>query len=86
MSQLIEKDLKDEAVFILSLKKRVAINYNKYPEIDIELEVVNGIFGPELIQDLSKRWKIPVNSMFIASTGDKFLYRVEELGGVRVII
>ncbi|WP_178990189.1 hypothetical protein [Winogradskyella schleiferi] len=43
-------------------------------------------FGPEFIHKLSKQWDIPVNFMFIGSPGDHFPYRVEELGGVRLII
>ena len=58
----------------------------EYPEIDIEFVRIKGKFGPELIQKLSKEWKIPVNFMFIGSPGDHFPYRVEELGGVRLII
>jgi len=58
----------------------------EYPDIDIEFVKIKGVFGPELIQKLSKKWHIPVNFMFIGSPGDHFPYRVEELGGVRLII
>ena len=58
----------------------------EYPGIKIEFVPVIGEFGPELIQGLSKRWNIPVNFMFIGSPGDHFPYRVEDLGGVRLII
>ena len=58
----------------------------EYPEIKIEFKQLKGKFGPSLIQQLSKEWKIPVNFMFIGSPGDKFPYRIEELGGVRLII
>jgi len=57
-----------------------------YPEIDIEYVEVEGEFGPELIQQLSSKWRIPKNFMFIGSPGDHFPYRLEELGGVRLII
>jgi hypothetical protein len=57
-----------------------------YPEIDIEYVEVEGEFGPELIDKLSSRWRIPTNFMFIGSPGDHFPYRIEELGGVRLII
>jgi amino acid transporter len=57
-----------------------------YPEIDIEYVEVEGEFGPELIDKLSKKWRIPKNFMFIGSPGDHFPYRLEELGGVRLII
>ncbi len=58
----------------------------EYPNIKIEFVVEKGEFNPQLIQDLSKKWKIPINFMFIGSPGDKFPYRIEELGGVRLII
>jgi amino acid transporter len=57
-----------------------------YPEIDIEYLEIEGKFGPALIDKLSKRWRIPKNFMFIGSPGDHFPYRLEELGGVRLII
>ncbi|CAG36845.1 APC family permease [Desulfotalea psychrophila] len=59
---------------------------HKYPRIVIELIDMQGRFGPELIQQLSKEWNIPVNFMFIGSPGEKFPYRIQELGGVRLII
>ena len=58
----------------------------EYPEIDIEFISMEGEFGPELIKSLSRKWKIPINFMFIGSPGDHFPYRIEELGGVRLII
>lgn len=58
----------------------------EYPEIKVEFVPINGEFGPELIRELSKKWKIPINFMFIGSPGDKFPYGIEELGGVRLII
>jgi amino acid transporter len=57
-----------------------------YPDLDIELVVVDGAFGPELIQELSRRWRIPTNLMFIGSPGEGFRYGLAELGGVRLII
>lgn len=57
-----------------------------YPEIKIEFIQIEGRFGPELIEELSKKWKIPQNFMFISSPSDRFTHRLEELGGVRLII
>ncbi len=57
-----------------------------YPYIKIELVEVHGKFGPQMIKDLSKKWDILPNFMFIGSPGDKFPYHVEDLGGVRLII
>ncbi|MCB0839450.1 MAG: APC family permease [Bacteroidetes bacterium] len=58
----------------------------EYPEIDVELVKVPGTFCPELIEELSEKWKIPINFMFMGSPSDKFSYRIEEFGGVRLII
>lgn len=57
-----------------------------YEDIDIEFVQLNGVFGPELIQRLCKEWHIPTNFMFISSPGNKFSHRLEDLGGVRLII
>jgi hypothetical protein len=57
-----------------------------YPDLEIEFLVLEGKFGPELIEDLSQKWSIPTNFMFIGSPGDHFLYGLAELGGVRLII
>lgn len=58
----------------------------EYPLIKIDFIELDDIFGPELINRLSKEWGIPINFMFIASPGDHFPYAVEDLGGVRLII
>jgi len=58
----------------------------EYPDIDIEFVPVEGEFGPDLIKELSKKWNIPINFMFIGSPDEKFPYRLEELGGVRLIL
>ena len=68
------------------LKKDLAVLDRAFPEINIEFVEVDGIFGPEIIEELSQKWNIPKNFMFIGSPGDKFPYRVSELGGVRLIM
>ncbi|CAN5480940.1 hypothetical protein BH10BAC3_BH10BAC3_15220 [soil metagenome] len=57
-----------------------------YPYIKMEYITIAGSFGPDLIERLSNEWNIPKNFMFISSPGEKFSYRVEELGGVRLIL
>lgn len=57
-----------------------------YPDVKIEYLEIEGYFGPELIETLSNQWGIPKNFMFIGSPGDRFPYKVSELGGVRLII
>jgi hypothetical protein len=57
-----------------------------YPEIKMEFIQLRGVFGPELIQQLSAEWHIPTNFMFISSPGDRFSHRLADPGGVRLII
>ncbi len=57
-----------------------------YPDIKIEFIEIEGDFGPDLINDLSEKWNIPKNFMFIGSPGNRFSYKVSELGGVRLIM
>ena len=78
--------LEDEKQLPQGLRTDIEVLDREYPDIKIELINVAGTFGPTLIKELSTKWKIPINFMFIGSPGDKFPYRVEELGGVRLII
>jgi amino acid transporter len=57
-----------------------------YIDIKMEYVTIEGEFGPALIDELCIKWKIPKNFMFISSPGEKFTYRVAELGGVRLIL
>ncbi|RMG44844.1 MAG: APC family permease [Candidatus Dadabacteria bacterium] len=57
-----------------------------YPEIDIEYVEEHGKFSPELVKELSKKWKIPLNFMFIGAPSDHFPHNLAEFGGVRLII
>jgi hypothetical protein len=67
-------------------KNDIEVIDREYPEIKIEFIELNESFSPKLIKKLSKEWNIPINFMFIGSPGDRFPYRIEELGGVRLII
>ena len=57
-----------------------------YEQIVVDFVTMDGKFGPELIDRLSREWDIPKNFMFIGSPGDRFPYQISELGGVRLII
>ncbi|WP_312902946.1 amino acid permease, partial [Chryseobacterium taichungense] len=57
-----------------------------YPEVDMEYITIIGKFTPDLVDQLSTKWNIPKNFMFISSPGERFSYRVDELGGVRLIL
>lgn len=68
------------------LKRDIEVLDRAYPDIDIDFVEIEGHFGPEIIDKLSKEWDIPKNFMFIGAPGDKFPYHVSELGGVRLIM
>src|SRR5665213_1021384 len=57
-----------------------------YPCIRIDLVLVKGAFGPELIERLSRRFGVPKNYMFIGTPGNHFPHSISDLGGVRVIM
>ena len=68
------------------IKRDLEVLDRAYPDINIDFQVLHGEFGPELIERLSSEWKIPPNFMFIGSPGDRFPFKVADLGGVRLII
>jgi amino acid transporter len=57
-----------------------------YPRLRIDFVAVRGEFGPELIELLSRRLGVPKNYMFIGTPGNRFPHRIDELGGVRLIL
>ena len=78
--------IQDVADVPARLKEEVNFLDEAYPAIDIEFVVREGVFGPELIDQLSTEWRIPQNFMFIGSPSGHLGYGLAELGGVRVII
>lgn len=78
--------VKSEAVDNEALKKDLEVLDRAYDGLHIEYIEIDGVFGPEIIDELSQKWKIPKNFMFIGSPGNKFSYRVADLGGVRLIM
>jgi hypothetical protein len=52
----------------------------------VDFVAVQGAFTPQLIEAISQRYKIPKNYMFIGTPGDHFPHRIEELGGVRLVL
>ena len=52
----------------------------------MEYIIEEGSFTPDKVDELSKKWNIPKNFMFISSPGERFSHRVEDLGGVRLIL
>jgi len=78
--------LKKDEELAPDIEKEISFLDREYPDIDIEFIVRKGNFNPDLIRKLSKEWDIPINFMFIGSPTGNFPYRIEELGGVRLII
>ncbi|WP_289659866.1 APC family permease [Flavobacterium panacagri] len=78
--------VKNDATTNEALKKDLEVLDRAYDGLDIEYLEIQGVFGPEIIDELSQKWKIPKNFMFIGSPGNKFSYRVSDLGGVRLIM
>ncbi len=76
----------EETPAIVKLKNDIEVLDRAYPKIKIEFVEEKGKFGPEKINELSRRWKIPVNFMFIGAPGENFPYKVHQLGEVRLII
>lgn len=69
-----------------NLKRDIEVLDRAYPDIRIEFVEEPGKFGPLKIKELSERWEIPVNFMFIGAPGEKFRYTLQQLGEVRLII
>ena len=78
--------INEEHTITPNLKKDIEVLDRAYPDIHIQFIEEVGVFGPDKIKELSKRWGIPTNFMFIGSPGDKFPYKIQELGDVRLII
>ena len=76
----------DEALIPANLAHDLAQIDHLYPDLRIDFLAVQGSFGPELIEGLSKRLQVPKNYMFLGTPGDRFPHRVETLGGVRLIL
>ncbi len=69
-----------------NLKRDIKVLDRAYPDIRIEFVEEPGVFGPQKIKELSERWGIPTNFMFIGAPGEDFQYKIQELGEVRLII
>ncbi len=69
-----------------NLEQEIEFLNKAYPEIKIDFVIENGKFTPDKIKSLSQKWDVPINFMFIGSPTEKFPYKIEELGGVRLII
>lgn len=57
-----------------------------YPSLRIDFITVKGNFGPDLIERLSRRYRVAKNYMFIGTPSDRFPHNLGALGGVRLIV
>ncbi|GAB3292697.1 hypothetical protein GCM10027511_06080 [Hymenobacter humi] len=78
--------LKDGEKYPEELLNDIRVLDRAYEQIEVDFVTMEGHFGPKLIDELSQKWNIPKNFMFIGSPGDRFPYQISELGGVRLII
>ena len=78
--------LKDGEKYPQELLNDIRVLDRAYEQIEVDVVAIEGHFGPQLIDELSEKWCIPKNFMFIGSPGDRFPYQISELGGVRLII
>ncbi|MDB4581598.1 APC family permease [Draconibacterium sp.] len=78
--------LNGDEKYLPGLMRDIEFLDRAYPKIDVDFVKVKGEFGPKVINELSKKWNILPNSMFIGAPSNKFPYHLEELGGVRLII
>jgi amino acid transporter len=69
-----------------SLTEQVKIIDQIYPRLKIDLVLAKGEFGPGIIENIAHRLSITKNRMFIGSPGGRLPHRIEDLGGVRVIL
>ena len=94
--QYVEENETTKNLKIVNVKKHDQSNHlliedlkvldRAYPEITIQFIEIEGSFTPDLVSELSEKWKIPKNFMFIGSPSNSFPYQVSELGGVRLIM
>jgi len=56
-----------------------------FPALNAELIVRKGLFGPRMVDQLSREYGVLKNNMFIGAPEDKHNFSVEQLGDVRII-
>jgi len=67
------------------LEEHVRLLEQAWPKFRIDLIVVQGEFGPNLIDQLSYRLGVPKNFMFITTPSEKFSHKISDLGGLRLV-
>lgn len=67
------------------LAENVKLLDEAYPKMRIDLVLVRGEFGPDMIEKLVAKLSVPKNFMFITCPGETFNHKVADLGGVRLV-
>ncbi|MDF1591445.1 MAG: hypothetical protein P1P89_08030 [Desulfobacterales bacterium] len=67
------------------LKKSLKTIQDIFPELRVELDVRQGKFGPQIIDEVSKEFGVAKNNIFIGAPEEKHSFSIQDLGGVRVI-
>ncbi|CAM9830202.1 unnamed protein product [Discosporangium mesarthrocarpum] len=74
-----------EHLSIKNLSNHIEMFDAVYPKIKISLLTVTGEFSPGMIEWLSRELGVLKNKMFITCIDSVFKYKIQHLGGVRVI-
>jgi len=76
----------EESAIPSNLAEQLRTIDHLYPQLRIDFVAVKGTFTPQIIEAVARRFNIPKNYMFIGTPGDHFPHRIEDLGGVRLIL
>jgi hypothetical protein len=57
-----------------------------YPKMRIDLVLVQGKFGPAIVDRISQHYEVPKNLMFISCPGQSFAHSLSKFGGLRIIV
>ncbi|MBW2450382.1 MAG: APC family permease [Deltaproteobacteria bacterium] len=68
-----------------SLNKSLKALGEIFPKLKIELFVRKGKFNPDIVEAVSKEFRVPINNIFIGAPEEKHQFSIQDLGGVRVI-
>lgn len=77
---------KEEKDIPQSLAEQLKTIDHLYSKLKIDFLAIKGEFTPDMIDAISEHLNVPRNNMFLGTPGDHFPHRVEELGGVRLIL
>lgn len=56
-----------------------------WPKYRVDLVLVQGEFGPTLVDQISEKLGVPKNFMFISTPSSRFTHKLGDLGGLRLV-